>query len=171
MVHALLNRPGDLVFAWLAGHFRSGRNWEKSLGGEKRVESPGKKFLRRRVETVIVEVGGADAPVMEHELNFMRPEVPQRCGIARDPPLNAVRSFPCRSTRPAALTALTDTERKAVRTAQIVVMACAAGDVPVARKYLVIEQKLTYLGLSPIELDEIVVRKWCRKIDRVGGQG
>jgi len=50
-------------------------------------------------------------------------------------------------------------------------MACAAGYVSVARKYLVIEQELTDFGLSPIKLDEVVVRKRFRKIDRVGGQG
>ena len=76
VVHTLPDRPGDLVFARLAGHFRVGRHREKSLRGEKRVESPGKEFLSGRVETVIVEPGGADAPVMEHEPHLMRAEVP-----------------------------------------------------------------------------------------------
>ena len=34
------------------------------------------EFLSGRVETVIVEPGGADAPVMEHEPHLMRAEVP-----------------------------------------------------------------------------------------------
>ncbi len=106
---------------------------------------------------------------MKHELNVAGSEVPKRWGVAWNPSLNPVCAFSCSSVRTYTHTAFANAKREAIRTAKVMVMAGAAGDVPVTGQNLVIEKEPTKFSLLSVELDEIVIRKRFRKFDCKGG--
>ena len=110
LVNALLDRASNLVFARLACHFGVGGHRKERLCRKKRLQALGQEFLCRRIETVSVKVGDADAPVMEHELNFTGSQVPEPWSVAWNPPLYAVCSLSRCSVWTYAHTAFANTE-------------------------------------------------------------
>ena len=107
---------------------------------------------------------------MEHHPDLFGPEVPQGRGVARDALADPVGGALGHPLGPKPRPAFADPEAQPVSAAQIVVMACPARDIPVARQDLVIKQKPPQSRLPGIERDEIGVAQGRGKL-RERGRG
>jgi len=108
---------------------------------------------------------------MEEDVDVLGAKVPKGRRVPGDALADTILGRLADAFRAKALAAFADAKAKAIGAAQVMMVAGAARDIPVAAQDLVVKQKLAELGLFGIELDEIAVRQRTRQITCKSGQG
>ena len=147
-VYPVMEGPGDLVLLRIAGHFELCRHRENGLRPQHRLQPVRQPFLSRCIEAIIKIVCQRQTPVMEQNGERLCPQVPQSAGVPRHAFLDPRFAGPGMALRPDTDTALADSKGQAIGAAKTMMMAGAAGDIPVPGQNLVIEQQLSDLGAS-----------------------
>ena len=155
VVDAVVYSACHLIFPNISGHFELGGHRKEGLGSKDIVETLGQPFLGRAVEAVAVKVRDRQATVVKQDLDRIVPEIPEAWGVAGDAFADPVGAGAGGALRADADAALADAEGQPVGSGMVMVMARAAGDIPVSAQYLVVEQKLSDGGLFGVGGDEI----------------
>ena len=101
---------------------------------------------------------------MEHHVQVACAEVPQTRRVARNALADTIIARACRARRAKTGAPLANAKAQPIARAKVGMVAGGAGDVAVARKDAIIEQKLAQLGLRGVHGGEIIRGQWARQI-------
>ena len=149
--HTLAEQRADAVLMY----FDLTDKGKEALRRKQRAKPLRQELLGWRVESVAEDIIDADPAIVEQQPDLLGPQIEESGGIARHSPQDAPRTIRCRAPDADAQAALPDAQRNAVGTRQVVVVAGAAGDVPVAGDHRIIEQQSAQFRGVPVEVDEM----------------